>query len=307
MQIFRNSKGLKRKTKQAVLTLGNFDGLHLGHQRIIRKVRERAASLGVSSVVYTFEPHPLKVVAPNKSPALILDIDDKARIIEALGIDYMVIARFTKEFAARHPREFVEAELRPVAADVCVGHDFSFGKGKTGTADYLKELGEELGFGVHVIPAYKKGGEVVSSSRIRRRITEGEVREAAALLGRNFAIKGKVVRGRTIGKEIGFPTANIRTQSEIVPGDGVYAAFAVVGEARHRAVVNIGMAPTFGGKERSIEVHILGFRDNIYGKRVRVEFVRRLRGEKAFASTEALQRQIRRDIKRSERILVTGC
>jgi len=304
MQIFRNSKGLKRKTKQAVLTLGNFDGLHLGHQRIIRKVRERAASLGVSSVVYTFEPHPLKVVAPNKSPALILDIDDKARIIEALGIDYMVIARFTKEFAARHPREFVEAELRPVAADVCVGHDFSFGKGKTGTADYLKELGEELGFGVHVIPAYKKGGEVVSSSRIRRRITEGEVREAAALLGRNFAIKGKVVRGRTIGKEIGFPTANIRTQSEIVPGDGVYAAFAVVGEARHRAVVNIGMAPTFGGKERSIEVHILGFRDNIYGKRVRVEFVRRLRGEKAFASTEALQRQIRRDIKRSERILV---
>ena len=304
MQIFRNSKGLKRKTKQAVLTLGNFDGLHLGHQRIIRKVRERAASLGVSSVVYTFEPHPLKVVAPNKSPALILDIEDKARIIEALGIDYMVIARFTKEFAARHPREFVEAELRPVAADVCVGHDFSFGKGKTGTADYLKELGEELGFGVHVIPAYKKGGEVVSSSRIRRRITEGEVREAAALLGRNFAIKGKVVRGRTIGKEIGFPTANIRTQSEIVPGDGVYAAFAVVGEARHRAVVNIGMAPTFGGKERSIEVHILGFRDNIYGKRVRVEFVRRLRGEKAFASTEALQRQIRRDIKRSERILV---
>jgi len=304
MQIFRNSKGLKRKTKQAVLTLGNFDGLHLGHQRIIRKVRERAASLGVSSVVYTFEPHPLKVVAPNKSPALILDIEDKARIIEALGIDYMVIARFTKEFAARHPREFVEAELRPVAADVCVGHDFSFGKGKTGTADYLKELGEELGFGVHVIPAYKKGGEVVSSSRIRRRITEGEVMEAAALLGRNFAIKGKVVRGRTIGKEIGFPTANIRTQSEIVPGDGVYAAFAVVGEARHRAVVNIGMAPTFGGKERSIEVHILGFRDNIYGKRVRVEFVRRLRGEKAFASTEALQRQIRRDIKRSERILV---
>ena len=304
MQIFRNSKGLKRKTKQAVLTLGNFDGLHLGHQRIIRKVRERAASLGVSSVVYTFEPHPLKVVAPNKSPALILDIEDKARIIEALGIDYMVIARFTKEFAARHPREFVEAELRPVAADVCVGHDFSFGKGKTGTADYLKELGEELGFGVHVIPAYKKGGEVVSSSRIRRRITEGEVMEAAALLGRNFAIKGKVVRGRTIGKEIGFPTANIRTQSEIVPGDGVYAAFAVVGEARHRAVVNIGRAPTFGGKERSIEVHILGFRDNIYGKRVRVEFVRRLRGEKAFASTEALQRQIRRDIKRSERILV---
>jgi len=304
MQIFRNSKGLKRKTKQAVLTLGNFDGLHLGHQRIIRKVRERAASLGVSSVVYTFEPHPLKVVAPNKSPALILDIEDKARIIEALGIDYMVIARFTKEFAARHPREFVEAELRPVAADVCVGHDFSFGKGKTGTADYLKELGEELGFGVHVIPAYKKGGEVVSSSRIRRRITEGEVMEAAALLGRNFAIKGKVVRGRTIGKEIGFPTANIRTQSEIVPGDGVYAAFAVVKEIRHRAVVNIGRAPTFGGKERSIEVHILGFRDNIYGKRVRVEFVRRLRGEKAFASTEALQRQIRRDIKRSERILV---
>lgn len=303
MRIFRNSRGLKRKTRAAVVTLGNFDGVHLGHQRILRKVRERAASLGASSVVYTFEPHPLKVVAPHKSPPLILDTEDKARIVEALGIDYMVVASFTKEFASRHPREFVEEEIRPIAAEVCVGHDFSFGRGKEGTAEYLKELGAQLGFRVHVIPAYKKGAEVVSSSRIRRLILEGDVRKAATLLGRPFAIKGRVVRGQTMGREIGFPTANIRPEGELVPGDGVYAAFAFAGKTRHRAVVNIGMAPTFGGRERSVEVHMLGFSENIYGKRVRVEFVRRLRGEKAFSSCDALKRQIGRDIKRAERIL----
>lgn len=306
MQIFRNAKGLKKKTGAAVVTLGNFDGLHLGHQRIIAKVRQRAAALGCNSVVYTFEPHPLKVVAPHKSPLLILDIEDKVRIIEALGIDYMVIARFTKEFAATHPRQFVEAEIKSVAAEVCVGHDFSFGKGKAGTSDYLKELGRELGFAVHVIPAYRKGGEIVSSSRIRRLIIDGDVQRAASLLGRPFAVKGRVIRGRTIGKGIGFPTANIRAEGEIVPADGVYAAFAAIGKKRHRAVVNIGTAPTFGERERFVEVHILGFRDNIYGKRVRVEFVRRLRGEKAFASVEELKRQISRDVKRAERIL-SGC
>ncbi len=303
MRIFRNAKGLKRKTKAAVVTLGNFDGVHLGHQRILKKVQERAARLGTSSVVYTFEPHPLKIVAPQKSPPLILDTEEKARIVGALGIDYMVVASFTKEFAARHPREFVEEEIRPIATEVCVGLDFSFGKGKAGTAGYLKELGEELGFRVHLIPACKKRGAIVSSSRIRRLIMEGEVQKAATLLGRPFAIKGRVVRGRNIGREIGFPTANIRPEGEIIPADGVYAAFAEAGKARYRAVINIGKAPTFGCRERSVEVHMLGFTGSIYGKRLRVEFVKRLRGEKAFASCEALKRQIGRDIKRAEKIL----
>ncbi|OGP18111.1 MAG: riboflavin biosynthesis protein RibF [Deltaproteobacteria bacterium GWC2_55_46] len=304
MRIFRDPGKLGKIKKKTVVTLGNFDGVHLGHRKIIGKVRERAGRLGCLSAVYTFEPHPLKVVAPLRSPPLIIDTAKKAELVGALGIDYMVIARFTKEFASKHPREFVEEEIKPLGAvEVWVGHDFSFGRGKAGTVDYLKKLGSELGFSVHVISAYMLGGEVVSSSRIRRLVSEGKVGEAARLLGCPFSIKGRVVRGKAIGKEIGFPTANLFVESELVPAGGVYAAFATVGGRRLKAVLNIGTAPTFGGKKRCVEVHILGFRDDIYGKKVEVEFIRRLRGERAFASREALVRQIRKDAARGERIL----
>lgn len=303
MKIYKNSKGLARKTKGSILTLGNFDGLHLGHRKIITKLSERAKRLGLHSVVYTFEPHPLKVVALHKSPPLIVDTDTKKELIEALGVDFMVIAEFTREFAAKHPRVFVEEEIVPLQPkEVWVGHDFSFGKAKSGNVEYLTHLGRELGFSVHVIPAFKKGGDVVSSSRIRKLVAEGKLIEASRLLGRNFSIKGKVVRGKDIGKELGFPTANICPTSELVPGDGVYAAFAIVARRRHRAVVNIGTAPTFGGKEKCIEVHILGFKENIYGKKVEVEFARRLRGEKAFKSRDALIKQITKDVERAKKI-----
>lgn len=304
MQIFKNSKGLAKKIKGPILTLGNFDGLHLGHRKIIRKLGERAGRLGLPSVVYTFEPHPLKVVAPQKSPPLIVDVETKKGLIEALGIDFMVIAEFTKEFAAKHPKAFVEEEIVPLRPkEVWVGHDFSFGKAKSGTVDYLKLLGDEFGFSVHVIPAFKKGGSVVSSSRIRKLVAEGRLTEASRLLGRDFSVKGKVVRGKDMGKGLGYPTANLALTSELVPGDGVYAAYAVVAGKRKRAVVNIGTAPTFGGKEKCVEVHILGFRDNIYGKKIEVEFVKRLRGERAFKSKEALIRQIAKDVERAEATL----
>jgi len=306
MKTFKTSRALARVVKGPVLTLGNFDGLHLGHRMIIRNVCDRARSLGCRSVVYTFEPHPLKVVAPQKSPALIVDAATKAALVASFGVDFMVIAEFTKEFAAKHPRAFVEEEILPLGpAEVWVGHDFSFGREKTGTVDYLRRLGEELGFTVHVIPAYMKGGEVVSSSRIRRLVSEGRVREASALLGRDFSISGRVVRGRNVGKELGFPTANLRTASELIPADGVYAARTVVSGRRYGAVVNIGVAPTFGGGERTIEAHILGFRGEIYGKRVEVEFLRRLRGERAFKSRQALTARIRKDIERASRLLAS--
>jgi riboflavin kinase/FMN adenylyltransferase len=304
MKIFKTSRSLAKVARGPILTLGNFDGLHLGHRKIISKVGERGRRLDRPSVVYTFEPHPLKVVAPHKSPDMIVDTRTKADLVEALGIDFMVIAEFTKEFAAKHPRAFVEEEivaLRP--EEVWVGHDFSFGKARTGTVDYLRALGGEFGFSVHVIPAYMKGGEVVSSSRIRRLVSVGRLREAAGLLGRNFSITGKVVKGRNIGKAIGFPTANLLTATELMPADGVYAAWAFVSGKRHGAVVNIGVAPTFGGKTRCVEVHILGFKGNIYGRKIEVEFVRRLRGERAFKSKEALITQIRKDAERAARML----
>lgn len=303
MKIFRDSKQL-RKIKGPVLTLGNFDGLHLGHSKIVEKVVERAKKLARPSVVYTFEPHPLKVVAPHKSPPLILDSADKAKLIKGLGVDFLVFAQFTKEFAAKHPREFVVEEIVPSnPAEVWVGHDFSFGKAKSGSVEYLKKLGEEFGFKVFVIPAFKRSGEVVSSSRIRELIREGRVGAAKRLLSRNYVIKGRVVRGKDIGKAIGFPTANLKIESELIPGDGVYAAYALISGATHRAVLNIGTAPTFGGKDRCVEVHIFGFKDNIYGKKMEVSFVKRLRSEKAFKTKEALIRQITKDKERAEKIL----
>jgi riboflavin kinase/FMN adenylyltransferase len=304
MKIFKTSRALSRVAKGPVLTLGNFDGLHLGHRKIIEKVRERAARIGRQSVVYTFEPHPLKVVAPQKSPPLIVDARKKAALVASLGVDFMVIAEFTKEFAAKHPRAFVEEEIVPLKpVEVWVGHDFSFGKAKSGTVDYLRLLGGEFGFTVHVIPAYMKGAEVVSSSRIRGLVTEGRVAEASRLLGRDFSVSGKVVKGRSVGKELGFPTANLCTGAELIPADGVYAAMATVSGRKHGAVVNIGVAPTFGENARCIEVHILGFKGNIYGKSMEVEFARRLRGERAFKSKEALITQIRKDSERAARLL----
>jgi riboflavin kinase/FMN adenylyltransferase len=304
MKVIKNGRGLK-KIKGPVMTLGNFDGLHLGHQRILKRVSERARALGLPSVVYTFEPHPLKVVSPRKSPPIIMDMEDKVRLIGSFGIDFLLLARFTKEFAARHPREFVEKELvRGISAkEVCVGHDYAFGRGKLGTAEYLKGLGRELGFSVAIVPAYKKKGVVVSSSRVRELITAGEVRGAAELLGRFYSIKGRVVRGKDMGRIIGFPTANIGVKSELVPKRGVYAAFVIVNKARHRGVVNIGTAPTLGGKEVSFEAHIFDFKQRIYGKRIEVFFVRRLRDEVKFSSGEALSSQIGKDIKRAKRIL----
>lgn len=303
MKILRRGSGLAG-VKNPVLTLGNFDGLHLGHQKILLKISQRAKSLGCPCAVYTFDPHPLKIVAPHKSPPLILDQEDKIRLIEGFGTDFLILARFTKEFASKHPREFVEDALVPMKVkEVWVGHDFSFGRGREGTVEHLKKLGEEFGFSVNVIPAYRKGGAVVSSSRIRNLIKEGEVKKAKALLGRNYSIKGKVVSGRNIGKEIGFPTANLKTSSELVPANGVYAAYAKVNAKTYPAVLNIGVAPTFGEKEKCVEVHMIGFKDDIYGKRMEVGFVQRLRAERPFPSKEALIRQIGRDVERAKRLL----
>jgi riboflavin kinase/FMN adenylyltransferase len=172
MKVIKNTRVVK-KIKGPVITLGNFDGLHLGHQRILERVSERARSLGCPSVVYTFEPHPQKVVSPGKSIPIIMDMEDKFRLIGSFGIDFLLLARFTKEFASRHPREFVEEEIvrRLAAKEVWVGHDYAFGRGKLGTVDYLKGLGRVFGFSVSVVPAYKKKGVVVSSSRVRDFIT----------------------------------------------------------------------------------------------------------------------------------------
>lgn len=291
--------------KNSILTLGNFDGVHLGHLKILSKVTSRARSLGCPSVVYTFEPHPLKVIAPERSPMLLLDGKDKREFLEKIGIDAVISTRFTKAFAARRPDEFVERELvrKLHVREVWVGHDFCFGKGRTGTPAYLKGLGTRFGFKVVVEKAYKKSGAIVSSSRIRSLVLDGKVHAAAALLGRNYSIKGTVVKGSSIGMGIGYPTANLRVKSEIVPKDGVYAARALIQGVIHNALVNIGVAPTFGAKARTVEVHILGFSKKIYGRDMEVFFVKRIRDERKFAGIAALKSRIGKDVLTAEAML----
>ena len=289
-----------------VLTLGSFDAIHLGHQKILKTLKVRAQALGVPSVVYTFEPHPRKVISPEKSPPLIITIQDKIALIEGFGIDYLLLAHFTKEFAATHPRQFVEGVLVKGlrVKEVWVGHDYSFGRAREGSVTYLKELSHRLGFKVGVVEAVKKEGLIVSSSLIRRLVAQGDVERAKTLLGRPFSLTGRVVKGDDRGKGLGFPTANIETDQELMPATGVYAGVATIADREYPAVINIGVAPTFNRKKTIVEAHILDFSGVIYGKDIRVNLLKRLREERRFGSSEELKAQIAKDIEQTKRIVL---
>lgn len=303
MKVLKGVSGFKMK-ERPVVSLGNFDGIHLGHQLILTRLVKRAKELKTSSIVYTFNPHPMKVVAPEKGLPLILDLDDKLTIMESFGVDYVVLARFTRQFASKHPREFVvDVLVRGLKArEVWVGNNFSFGHGKRGNVDHLKKLGDELGFSVNAVEPLKRGRTVVSSSRVRTMVLSGELEKASYLLDKFYSIKGKVVRGQDVGKEIGFPTANLDVESELVPGGGVYAAFVEVGKMKYNALVNIGTAPTFGRKDVCVEAHLLDFSGSLYGRRIKVTFLKRLRDERAFKTREALSRQIKRDTEKAAKV-----
>lgn len=302
MQLIRNIKKIEN-IKSPITTIGNFDGVHIGHQQVLKAVKKRAQKLNLPSIVYTFEPHPLKVVAPHKGLLLLTTPEEKIKLIKASGIDYLILAKFTKEFASQHPKKFVAnilvKQLR--AKEIWVGHDYAFGKGRAGTIEYLRKLGEEFGFKVNVIPAYKRRGAIVSSSKIRKYLIEGKVKEAAVFLGRPYTLSGKIVRGRNIGKHLGFPTANIAVHNELIPRDGIYAVHVLLGAKTYKGAANIGFAPTFHTKKRAVEVHIIGFKGNIYGKKIKMEFVERLRGEKVFKSVSELAVQIRKDVEQIKR------
>ncbi len=304
MKVLRRESAFSSSSRP-VITLGNFDGVHLGHQKILKSVVRRARALGAPALAYTFDPHPLKVVAPGRCPPLILAVEDKTALMEEAGMDYLVLAGFTPARAAMSPEDFAKKIIAGAlgAREVFVGDNFSFGRAKSGTVERLRELGRGLGFTVTAVPTCRRGGSVVSSSRIRALISSGEVQKAASLLGRPYFIRGRVVRGRAMGRKLGFPTANIEPSSELIPGTGVYAAIAVLDGRRHRAMVNIGTRPTFNGHHLTIEVHILDFDEDVYGRDIRVEFIKRLRDEKTFSQREALVRQMERDRLRAEKIL----
>lgn len=305
---------------QPVVALGNFDGLHRGHMKIIDRVRRRAAERGGTAVAMTFDPHPPRVVRPDKAPPLIMTLEQKLEAFERAGMQGVLVVEFTKDMSQWPPERFVETVLVEWlrASEVWVGANFLFGHERAGNFSMLRTLGEQHDFRAEKIDPVRYKDFVVSSTRVRRLITEGRVDEAAALLGHHHFVDGVIVAGDGRGRQIGFPTANLRTQNELLPANGVYATFALLSPAgkpggeriAHPAVTNVGVRPTFAGDGTTvhIETHVLDVPQtgqqpatsnqppDFYGQTMRLLFVQRLREERAFSGVEALTAQIHADI-----------
>jgi riboflavin kinase/FMN adenylyltransferase len=281
-----------------VLALGNFDGVHRGHRKILDRVRRVASERGATSVVMTFDPHPPRVVRPDKAPPLIMTTAQRLEAVEAAGVQGTAIVRFTPELSMWDPETFVRAVLVDWlrVSEVWVGANFLFGHDRAGTFSMLRTLGGRFGFNAEKIDPVRYKDFVVSSTRARRLINEARVDEAGALLGHQYFIDGLVVHGEQRGRTIGFPTANVETENELLPPHGVYATTATIDGLVHASVTNIGVRPTVDDSGRvSIETHLLGFDRDLYGNRIRVGFVQRLRDERRFESLDALRAQIAAD------------
>lgn len=292
--------------KRTVVTVGNFDGVHLGHRAILSRVCQRARELDSQPVAVTFDPHPLKVLKPQSHLPLLTTAKQKVELLEAAGLAGVVVLPFSREFAAIPARDFVRDYFleRLRAREVVVGHDYSFGHKREGNIDLLKEMGQVLGFTVQVVWAVEVEEAVVSSSLIRAMLRLGKVVEAARLLGRPYGVAGKVVAGQGRGARLlGVPTANLASENDLLPATGIYAVWVEKDGGRFPGVANIGTCPTFDNQELSLEVHLLDFSGDLYGARLQVDFVARLREERRFPSIGDLAAQIRADIAEGRRVL----
>ncbi|MFC1834396.1 bifunctional riboflavin kinase/FAD synthetase [Thermodesulfobacteriota bacterium] len=305
MEIIRVREKIYHRFNRPSVALGNFDGIHLGHQEILRRTVERAHNKNRDAVVYTFDPHPRVVLNAAPDVPRITTLSERAEILEFMGIDVLVLAEFTREFASQTAREFVENILVEElgTTDLYVGENYRFGKGRAGSPETLKEMGPQAGFRAHVVQCVVKSDERVSSSRIRDHLLKGEIYAANRLLGREFTVEGKVIHGHHRGKKLGFPTANLKPQEKLVPPHGVYAAYCRVDERSYPAVMNIGLNPTFMDRRVSYEVHILNFEGNLYGRNLKVYLKDRLRPEMKFNGPEELKAQIAKDIHRCRGML----
>ncbi|HLO26313.1 MAG TPA: bifunctional riboflavin kinase/FAD synthetase [Geobacteraceae bacterium] len=305
MIVYRKLDEIESKLPNAVVTIGNFDGVHLGHREIFRRVRKTAEDLGGASVVISFIPHPLKLLPSRKKLQLITTYAEKESLIAGSGIDYLVIIPFTVEFASITASEFVRKVLvgQVGMKKLIIGYDYAFGRNREGNVGLLRQLGADLGFDVEVLAPIGDGETVYSSTRIREMIHHGEVGGVVSLLGRHFSLDGKVVHGHHRGKGLGFPTANLETGNELIPKSGVYAVKADVEGTVYDGACNIGSNPTFGDEYTSIEVFLFDFQGDLYGHDLRLFFVERIRGERRFPSVEALQEAIRSDVAKCREML----
>jgi riboflavin kinase/FMN adenylyltransferase len=306
MMVFHDLPQDTASFSRTVVTIGNFDGVHLGHRSILARVVKRAKELEAQSVAVTFDPHPMKVLRPKAALPLLTTPEQKTELMAASGLDAVVVLPFTREFAALPAREFVRRYflegLR--VREVVVGHDYCFGRGREGNIELLKEMGRNHGFTVQVVWAVEVEGAVVSSSLIRAMLRLGKVEEAGRLLGRPYGVAGRVVAGKGRGaKLLGIPTANIRPENELLPATGIYAVRVRRGKETLEGAANIGTAPTFADGEYTLEIHLLDFSGDIYGEELAVEFVARLREERRFPGIEALAAQIKADIAKAREVL----
>ena len=309
MEIINNLDTIVKPYKNAVISIGNFDGVHIGHQALFHEVIEKAGAIKGTSIAMTFEPHPLRVLEQNNLPPLITLYEQKTELIARSGIDVLICVPFTREFAALSATEFVlDLLIKRIGMSVIVvGEDYTFGRNREGNLDLLQVMAGQHNFEVIrvdwiQIAKYHPGR--ISSTRIRQMVLDGKVAEVQQLLGRQYQLRGLVTTGRDRGgKLLGFPTANINLHDELCPKTGVYAVTVEYGDQHFQGVANIGYSPTFDDRMFTVEVHILDFDQNIYGQKIRINFVKRIRDEIKFASIEQLSEQIKQDVMEARKIL----
>ncbi|GKT10091.1 bifunctional riboflavin kinase/FAD synthetase [Desulforhabdus sp. TSK] len=306
MDVFVGIDNISNSLKNPVITIGNFDGVHYGHQILFQQVKDWAHEIQGQSVVMTFNPHPLEVLFPGKGPACITPHEQKLELIAAYGIDVTIVIPFDKDFAKISAHDFVTRLLveKIGVKAVVVGYDYRFGRNRQGDIDFLQKMGEQYGFEVRTLSGIRMAKTVVSSTAIRQLIKDGNIREVNRLLGHPYEISGTVVTGRQRGGHLlGFPTANIKMSCQAPPRPGVYVAQAIVDGTTYGGAVNLGYNPTFGDTPFTLEVHILDFNEDIYGKTVTVRFFDRLRDEMRFSGIDELREQISRDVLKTREML----
>jgi riboflavin kinase / FMN adenylyltransferase len=300
MKVVRQARELQTHGRKVCLAIGVFDGVHLGHQQVIRQTIADAGQHEALAVALTFDRHPSSVVAPERAPQLIYSLPQKLRAIESIGMDATLLIEFTEMFSRKSGEEFVRELVQDVGAihSICVGSAFTFGHKRSGDVDLLRKLGGEYKFQVHGLAAVALDGQTVSSTRIRQSIRAGDLDGASQMLGRSYAIAGKVIEGDRLGRTLGAPTANIQIEGLVLPPNGVYAVHAQVKNQSHRAVANLGIRPTLASAspQQRFEIHLLDFSGDVYGQEMEVTFVEKLRDEQRFESLDALKFQISKDI-----------